>query len=137
MFDFKSRVSLLLAAAFLTAAGCKTSPEARMVGIWTLEGNKSRFPKAPIPGLERRFADFKRNFRLKLLADQTLVLTGAGTAEGKWSYQGGQLKIDLKDDFMKEIFEKAKVDVAPNQESMTILSQTPIGEVSLALHKTG
>lgn len=118
-------------------AGCAHTPEERLAGIWSLEPGGYVLPAFPVPNAEDRFERLARNIRLKIHTDHRFVLLMNEPVEGKWALRGDKLTLTPDPGSQMRLMAGVDITVDPGEQRMTIRSDTPFGEFSMRLHKSG
>jgi len=139
MFTQPMRSYLFGPALFCLAilTGCKASPEGHLIGVWSIDRSRSTIPKAPVKRLNEKIETLISNFRVKLLADHTLVVSAGAVSEGTWSYENGKLEWKMNDDLIGGLVQDADVQVTPDRAHIDIVGTTPLGPIKIGLRKTG
>lgn len=77
------------------------------------------------------------NFRVKLLADHTLVVSAGAVSEGTWSYEDRKLEWKLDKGLLGGLVQDADVQVTPDERNIDIVGTTLLGPIKIGLRKTG
>lgn len=135
-------VRALPLAALVFAAGCASSAEDRVVGIYSLDPVRSNIPEfSNFPPLQNRMRALSRNTRLKIRSDHSFILTGIRVTEGTWQLEGDTIHLRPKDPEAASILAKEDgeflVTLDEDGEGLVVEQPTPVGQIRLYLRKTG
>lgn len=134
------RAPLLFPAALglVLLAGCAAStPESRLVGVWSIDRSSTVLPTVPKKRMNSRIESLLLNFRVKLLSDHKLVVAAGQVTEGTWSYSQGHLDWKLDNGFLDGLVQDPDVQVSPDESHIDVVGTTMVGPIKISLRKTG
>jgi hypothetical protein len=111
--------------------GCEGDPADAAVGVWTVNKKKSQIPPVPLPGAEDKIWALFGNAVLQLKPDRSYSFSLGKGSSGKWALKGNTLTLTPADGA------KLEVELNSARTSGTVHRETPLGDVVLAIDKTG
>lgn len=132
----------LASLALLLVAGCSTSPDAQLVGVWTPDPTKTQLPETiEAFGRKDEVKALISSSTLKLKADHTFTLSSLQPLEGAWSLQEGTVTLRPKESAsgpkLPEMVREIRATVGSDRKTLTLEQETPLGKAILVLLKSG
>jgi hypothetical protein len=118
--------------------GCRSGPDAAVVGIYSYDAVRSEIPDVPgMPGIRRKLREVTGLAKVKLMSDHTFLIGGAEVIEGTWSYDDGQVVLQPEKGDSEVLVEGGRITADFEGNALVIRRETPLGRILVYLRKTG